>query len=315
MRRLGVLSSCIACGARNGSPFNREFRLSAATATCCPCGLSVSVWAGLDTGCRLQIVRSDGVEPSILPAALALSYPIARLVARPSVLPHRTISVLVGRCCVPFAGLPRIHTSTEPCAAEAAKLEPEAGLEPTTCRLQGGCSTTELHRQALAVRQPDFRQRTHGTPRGRNAVGLAPTPAWLTAPAPLWGCLQAVFRLAGYLRPKGPFAHRGPSRVPLRAKLAGAYRRHPPLPARLPNDRLPMAERASFSGLPFSRVKPSILGSVVCLHRRARVALRRRAIMMVRPAVSRTTPTAGRRCGTSSAGLPPACEHVLICRS
>ena len=25
-------------------------------------------------------------------------------------------------------------------------LEPEVGIEPTTYRLQGGCSTTELHR-------------------------------------------------------------------------------------------------------------------------------------------------------------------------
>ena len=42
-------------------------------------------------------------------------------------------------------------------------LEPEVGIEPTTYRLQGGCSTTELHR-------PDT---VWSSQAGRNAFGVA----------------------------------------------------------------------------------------------------------------------------------------------
>ena len=43
-------------------------------------------------------------------------------------------------------------------------VEPEVGIEPTTYRLQGGCSTTELHRPVLAaILVPPPRPHTLGT--------------------------------------------------------------------------------------------------------------------------------------------------------
>ncbi len=41
-------------------------------------------------------------------------------------------------------------------------MEPSVGLEPTTYRLQGGCSTTELTRRVLRAYEPDW-PRTRAT--------------------------------------------------------------------------------------------------------------------------------------------------------
>ena len=55
-------------------------------------------------------------------------------------------------------------------------VEPEVGIEPTTYRLQGGCSTTELHRptHTLLAREPQTR-RSSGTGRPDGATYPRPS--------------------------------------------------------------------------------------------------------------------------------------------
>ena len=87
-------------------------------------------------------------------------------------------------------------------------MEPEVGIEPTTYRLQGGCSTTELHRPTHTLlardrRPDDLRNRTPLTaPRtpGRPASG----PGYMVTCA---GAADGIGSGQGRRRPvAGPFA-------------------------------------------------------------------------------------------------------------
>ena len=55
-------------------------------------------------------------------------------------------------------------------------MEPSVGIEPTTYRLQGGCSTTELTRQILTTASHGRRALTAANIADRLLGGLAQHP-------------------------------------------------------------------------------------------------------------------------------------------
>lgn len=83
---------------------------------------------------------------------------------------------------------PRTRNSTEANTLPAKRGEPTVGFEPTTLRLQGGCSTTEPRGHAQIVPSKPASSRIKTTPRGAITLRVGPKPprGSRQTPATIW---------------------------------------------------------------------------------------------------------------------------------